>query len=596
MTVFKKSLAVFLSVLMLMPIISVGFSLKAATSGTKPAYIQTNGVNVRQGASTSYNSIEKISYRQVTVIATVGDWLQIKYKNDSKEITGYIFNDSSYVYITDSDPDLDFNSQISNFPESYRSALKELHNKYPNWKFIPDYVNLPFSDAVYYQTLGERKQVQLSYHPISWRSLSKDNYNWTEGTWKDTNGGWTIASREIISYYMDPRNFLNADSIYMFLLQSYGNGTYTKEGLGSIVKGSFLDTDAYKTIILNAGVQSGVSPYVIASKIIQEQGPAGGNALISGNYKGYEGYYNFFNVGASGDTNADVIKNGLEFAKQSGWTTPELSIVGGAKRLNDNYMLKGQDTYYYQDYSVFFTNEDYCFQYAQAVHDAYNKGSKLKSMFGEKYDSTLYFRIPVFDQMPTSAYPLPEKNNKLNNYYINDIVASGLTPSFDRYNFNYSFSVNGNTQITVANQFTSVLDYQKRYALKKGNNKVVLGIKSETGYYNYYTLYITAGTDCTLTVNQKYTGGWVKDGNGWWYSRFDGTYPKNGWDRIDGKWYYFDSRGYMAANQWVKDSKGWCYVGPNGESVTNAWVKDSKGWCYLDSNGRMATNKWVKDS
>ena len=46
---------------------------------------------------------------------------------------------------------------------------------------------------------------------------------------------------------------------------------------------------------MRAGEQSGVNPYVLASMIMQEQGK-GTSPLISGNYAGYSGYYNFFNV------------------------------------------------------------------------------------------------------------------------------------------------------------------------------------------------------------------------------------------------------------------------------------------------------------
>ena len=56
------------------------------------------------------------------------------------------------------------------------------------------------------------------------------------------------------------------------------------------------EASPYIDIIMNAASQSGVSPYVLAAMILQEQGNNGTSPLISGNYSGYEGYYNFFNV------------------------------------------------------------------------------------------------------------------------------------------------------------------------------------------------------------------------------------------------------------------------------------------------------------
>ena len=48
---------------------------------------------------------------------------------------------------------------------------------------------------------------------------------------------------------------------------------------------------SYVDIIMNAGTQSGVNPYVLAAMIIQEQGRDGTGGSISGTEPGYEGYY-----------------------------------------------------------------------------------------------------------------------------------------------------------------------------------------------------------------------------------------------------------------------------------------------------------------
>ena len=41
-------------------------------------------------------------------------------------------------------------------------------------------------------------------------------------------------------------------------------------------------------------------------------------------------------------------------------------------------------------------------------------------------------------------------------------------------------------------------------------------------------------------------GGWILDGNGWWYRYSDGTWAEQSWRRIDGAWYYFDNNGYWS--------------------------------------------------
>ena len=87
---------------------------------------------------------------------------------------------------------------------------------------------------------------------------------------------------------------------------------------------------------MNAASQSGVSPYVLAAMILQEQGNNGTSPLISGNYSGYEGYYNYFNVEAYQSGSMSAIQMGLRYASQSGtygrpWNTVEKSIRGGAQ-------------------------------------------------------------------------------------------------------------------------------------------------------------------------------------------------------------------------------------------------------------------------
>ena len=87
---------------------------------------------------------------------------------------------------------------------------------------------------------------------------------------------------------------------------------------------------------MDAAAQSGVSPYVLAAMILQEQGTNGGTPLISGNYSGYSGYYNFFNVEAYQSGSMSATQMGLRYASQSGsygrpWNTVEKSILGGAR-------------------------------------------------------------------------------------------------------------------------------------------------------------------------------------------------------------------------------------------------------------------------
>ncbi len=511
-----KGLSVIMAVILFFTAIPMA-SYKTYAASITTAYIEGDNVNVRKSPSTDSKVLDQLSHTSATVLdkTEVGDdvWYKITYTaSDGEKITGYIFYNPSYIRIVTYNPDADFEDKIKAFPASYRDDLRALHEKYPNWEFIPDPVKSSFDDAVAAQAVDSSyKQVQLnsSSHPVSWRSMGPGSYDWSTNKWQDVNGGWTGASREVIAYYMDPRNFLDNDNIYMFLEQSYNSAVQNEAGVKKIIKGTFLEKKytpaegetgdgSYSKVIMAAAKKSGVSPYVIASKIIQEQGTKGTSSLISGTYKGYEGIYNFFNVKASGSTTAAVIKNGLNYAKSKGWNTRYKSILGGAQFLGTNYINKGQDTYYYQDFNV---HGDIDHQYAQAVHDAYSKGRNLRDTYKAEEDMAISFKIPVFTDMPSKAVEMPIKNDKRNNYYFSTIKVSGLTPSFSKYTTEYDLAVSGDTAVKVTAVSGASNVSKASYKLKKGINKVVLSVKSETGYKNEYIISVNASKACTLYVN-----------------------------------------------------------------------------------------------
>ncbi len=500
--------------------------MSAATVIT--AYIEGTNVRVRNTPSTASSSsiIEMISNTSATVLESVknseGQWYKITYHNGTKQITGYIFYDPSYIRIVEYNPDADFDEQIKAFPASYQNALKILHAAYPNWNFVPNPVNLSFAEAVSMQTENMRKQVQVTSSTVSWRSMGSGSYDWNKNSWVQSNGGWTGASREVIAYYMDPRNFLNVDGIFQFMQQTYVSQT-TEADVNKVIAGTFMANGydakkgdsyggSYAKVLIAAGKQNGIDPCVLAAAIIQEQGSKGSSSLISGTYKGYEGYYNFFNVGASGSTTSQVIANGLKRAKDEGWNSVPASIIGGAEFYKKNYInrynnaVKNQDTYYYQDFNVQNTNEIW-HQYAQAIHDAYSKGSFLNKAYQTQSKYSLTFRIPVYTDMPSSASPLPAKSTKTNNYYFSNISVSGLTPSFNMFTYDYSLYVTGNTNINVTPVSNASYAGNKSFSVKKGSNTITLKVKSETGYIMDYVINVEASKDCTITINGSSSSG-----------------------------------------------------------------------------------------
>ena len=93
---------------------------------------------------------------------------------------------------------------------------------------------------------------------------------------------------------------------------------------------------------------------------------------------------------------------------------------------------------------------------------------------------------------------------------------------------------------------------------------------------------------CKYVVFGINDGSWKKNNKGWWYRRYDGSYPKHQFEGIDGQVYYFDSNGYMVTG-WQKIGSKWYYSEGSGAMAVNKWV----GNYYLTGSGAMAANTWI---
>lgn len=137
------------------------------------------------------------------------------------------------------------------FPVSYVPYLEALQKKYPDWEFVPDRTGIDYTEAVDEESKSGRSLVQLLKDtPKSWVSMEEGDFDAETNTWKVYDGtNWVAASRELVAYYLDPRNQLriadNAESksIFQFNDFSYHEGTETKEGLLLMLKGTFLEKD-----------------------------------------------------------------------------------------------------------------------------------------------------------------------------------------------------------------------------------------------------------------------------------------------------------------------------------------------------------------
>ena len=168
----------------------------------------------------------------------------------------------------------DFQATLESFPVSYRPYLTVLHEKYPNWKFEPVNTGLEWSEVIknemvlsrnlvpYYSlTVGGTptrmtlKGVDKSetggeywyYTPTSWKETEMNgSYNWAGNDWVRFDSGWAQASKVAVEYIIDPRNWINDTSIFMFEKLSYDSATQTKEILKKMMDDTFMDCDYAK--------------------------------------------------------------------------------------------------------------------------------------------------------------------------------------------------------------------------------------------------------------------------------------------------------------------------------------------------------------
>ena len=122
---------------------------------------------------------------------------------------------------------------IEAFPESYKKYLNKLKELHPNWSFTAFNTGMTWKEFISKETESH---------------LRNTVHNSSDVAWKDSCGkvasGYACASDQIVAYFADPRNFMTESGVFQFLEMSYNSSIHTKQGVQSILKGSFMENDA----------------------------------------------------------------------------------------------------------------------------------------------------------------------------------------------------------------------------------------------------------------------------------------------------------------------------------------------------------------
>ena len=325
----------------------------------------------------------------------------------------------------------DINSINSNQYPQIKEILQNLKTEHPNWNFKILYTDIEWSEAIANEYVG---------HGSSPRNLVPANNSRYDSAWicpacgatkTYDSGKWYCASEAAIAYMMDPRNSTNNDDIFQFMELTYTESNI--QTIKSMVNNTFLNNDSYINAILEAAKKYNVNAYYVIARILQEQGTSG-SVLCAGNgYNGqYVGFYNVFNIGASGNGKENIILNGLKRAQDKGWNTIEASIIGGTEIISQSYIAKGQNTLYFQKFDV--ENSDgnlYWHQYMQNILAAQSEGETLKATFEKMgtINGEYTFIIPLFKNMPQQASTRPLTTSTLIQTTNTELVKINVTGS-----------------------------------------------------------------------------------------------------------------------------------------------------------------------
>ena len=346
--------------------------------------VNTDGLNVRKGPSTSYESIGKIDKgTSVEVISESDGWSKINYKNTTAYVaTRYLDKISS-------------NEQVP--PVVGGESTENVSGATIYYKAL-NYTLQNHVDAQYKKALEGGNVISSSISRMS-EELT---------TSMPQSRAFVTASKADLEYYLNPKNFTNSDKGMMqFLrLDTYKGGITESElnsYLNSLPKVNGKNTVFYNQgkAFINAAQKYDIDLVYLVSHAMWETG-YGKSVLAQGqtitSYKGKPldkpvTVYNFFGIGAI-DKSANV--SGAEASYSNGWTSIEKTIEGSAKWISANYINSSkynQNTIYKMKF-----NYDYIWhQYATDVNWS-NGISGIMNNIISMYDtaSNLEFEVPDY--------------------------------------------------------------------------------------------------------------------------------------------------------------------------------------------------------
>ena len=357
------------------------------------------------------------------------------------------------------------------FPADYAAGLDALHARHPAWEFEPQFVSDMTWDAVIDKEMYPARNLVAysSWAAGSWISLGTANYTpyYAENAQAYDSGSFYQASRAAVEYFMDPRNFMNDTEIFMFETLGFNAELHTQAAIERALAGSFMANANYdggshrfSELLLEIGTEIGLSPVFLAGRVKDEQGAGtvqakgmigdslrelyedadgrvGSSVIWGTNYKKdsastatvrdrgwstYNGYYNFFNIGASGSGLFEIRYNAWKEAYEAPaaydgpWTSQAKAVRGGSLKVKEKYIGTHRHTSYLQKFSVLAEAGSYRWsQYMQDISAPIKEARSAREAHVTvgALEARHVFLVPVYIGMPAAPCPDPANGNSV---------------------------------------------------------------------------------------------------------------------------------------------------------------------------------------
>lgn len=530
-----------------------GNYVKLNYSSPIQANILPTKVTVKKTAGSSKvltKSGKKVTLKKGTQVTLKGEvkkksdrFYKISVKYSGKTLTGYVKATEVKFKKKELSEEAKFEAYLKEqgFPDSYKAALRNLHEKYPSWKFEAFHTGLDWNTVIKNETVLNRSTVETT--KPNWISKDPNAFDYVNDKPYPVDGTtWFNASKEVVSYYMDPRNFLDEVRIFQFENQEYLENVQTLAAVKAMLKGTPLEgsysyvNDKGKTVkttyaetFMAAAKKSKVSPYVLVARVKNEilcwkNGKLSFSDSVTGTVPNYIGFYNFYNIGAVDSPGGGAIEKGLNYAKNGSWDKDRnarilipwdnryKSIVGGAIYIGEGYIAKGQNTSYLMRFNVTKTNT-YQHQYMTNTEAPYGEAKSVYDGYKSQNDlsSTKVFRIPVYKNMPSKPAAHPDQvsssaklsfNNWLKDleiYWNGKELIYNFQPANEKQSFNVASNVqeitikpiaaNSGAKVSVKASGASFVSNQT-YQLVSGENKFSISVTAANGSVKNYVITI----------------------------------------------------------------------------------------------------------